>query len=177
MCTECAEKVKIYERETRAFLKNLGLCPRCGKNQLFGDEKECLECRAMMYELNKKSRERRNITAMDYYRREIKILKEHGLCRSCRKRKVAEGHTYCSICLARKLERGKELRKRKEKVGLDRSERPSYGFCYTCGEPLDREGRICKKCAEIMTANLPWNSDNKNWRADNKLIFRNGGSL
>jgi len=177
MCYECAKKAKIYRQETRKFLLGLGLCPRCGKNKLFGDEKECLECRAMMYEINRKSRDRRNITAMDYYRKDIKRLKEQGLCRSCRKRKVAEGHTYCSICLARKLERDREIRKRKEKVGLDRSERPSYGFCYTCGEPLDREGRLCKKCSEIMTANLPWNRDNKNWRKDNKLIFGNGGSL
>lgn len=48
MCCECAEKQRIYRQETRKFLRNLGLCPRCGKNKLFGDEKECPECTAMM---------------------------------------------------------------------------------------------------------------------------------
>ena len=172
MCAECAEKQKIYQRETREYLRNLGLCPRCGKNKLFGDEKECPECTAMMYEINQRSRKRRNVTAMDYYRKDIARIKEHGLCRSCRKRKVKEGHTYCSICLAKKREQGKEYRRKKDKIGLERSERPNYGFCYTCGEPLGREGRICKKCAEIMTNNLPEKSDNLSWRKDNKLIFK-----
>lgn len=153
-------------------MRNIGLCPRCGKNKLFGDEKECPECTATMYEINQRSRKRRNVTAMDYYRKDIARLKEQGLCRGCRKRKVAEGHTYCPICLAKKREQGKEYRRKKDKIGLERSERPNYGFCCTCGESLDREGRICKKCAEIMTKNLPKKSDNLAWREDNKLIFK-----
>lgn len=174
MCTECAEKQRIYQKETREFLKNIGLCSRCGKNKLFGDEKECLECSTMMYERNQKSRERRNITAMDYYRKDIVRLKSEELCRSCRKRKVAEDHTYCSICLVKKRERGRIYRQKK-KAGICRSERPNYGLCYTCGEPLDREGRICARCAEIMKNNLPDQRNNLAWRNDNKLIFGNGG--
>ena len=172
MCAECAEKQKIYQRETREYLRNMGLCPRCGKNKLFGDEKECPECTAMMHEINQRSRERRNVTAMDYYRKDIVRLKEQGLCRGCRKRKVVEEHTYCSICLAKHREQGKEYRRKKDKIGLERNERPNYGFCYTCGETLDREGRICKKCAETATKNLPKNSDNAYWRNNNKMIFK-----
>lgn len=175
MCVECANKRKIYQRETREFLRNMGLCPRCGKNKLFGDEKECPECSAMMYEINKRSRKRRNINAMDYYRKDIMRLKSEGLCRSCRKRKAEEGHTYCSICLAKHRERGRTYRRKKEKTEIDRSERPNYGLCYICGQPIDREGRICVKCAEKMTANLPGHRDNLVWRNGNKLIFGNGG--
>lgn len=177
MCAECAEQQKIYQQKTREYLRNLGLCPRCGKNKLFGDEKECPECTAMMYEINQRSRKRRNITAMDYYRKDIKRLKEQGLCRSCRKRKAAEGHTYCLVCLANHRKKSREYRKNKGKTGLERSERPDYGFCYTCGEPLDRDGRICKKCADTMTANLPKNRNNKIWKNDNKLIFKNANKL
>ena len=119
-----------------------------------------------------KKQKKRNITAMDYYRRDIARLKEQGLCRSCRKRKVADGHTYCSICLAKHNQRGKEYRKKKDKAGLERSERPNYGFCYICGEKIDRDGRVCKKCAERLTKNLPEERDNKAWREDNQLIFK-----
>lgn len=171
MCAECAEKQRIYQRETREYLRNLGLCPRCGKSKLFGDEKECPECTAMMYEINQRSRERRNITAMDYYRKDIARLKSEGLCRSCRKKKVAEGHTYCPDCLAKRREQGKEYRRKKNKVDLDRNERPNYGLCYICGEVIDRQGRVCKKCAEKMTKNLPEKRYNKIWNKDNKLIF------
>ena len=171
MCAECAEKQKIYQRETRAYFKNIGLCPRCGKNKLFGDEKECPECCAMMYELNRKSKERRNVTAMDYYRKDIQQLKEKGLCRSCRVRKVAVGHTYCSNCLIKHREQGRKYRRKNDKIGLERTERPNYGFCYTCGNTLDRDGRVCQKCADNMTKNLPNQRDNLLWRNDNKLIF------
>lgn len=172
MCAECAEKSKVYRQETREFLRNMGLCPRCGKNKLFGDEKECPECSAMMYEINQRSRERRSITAMDYYRKDIVRLKSEGLCRSCRKRKVAEGHTYCSVCLVKHRERGRIYRRKKDNA-IDRSERPNYGLCYICGEPLDREGNVCVKCADKMTANLPKYRDNLAWKNENKLIFKN----
>lgn len=172
MCAECAEQKKVYQRETREWRRNLGFCSRCGKNRIFGDEKECPECTAMMYEINQRNRERRNITAMDYYRKDIKRLKEQGLCRGCRTRKVAEGHTYCPTCLAKKREKSKERRRKQDKIGLERSERPNYGFCYTCGNPLDRDGRVCKKCAEIMASNLPRERYNANWRNDNKLVFK-----
>lgn len=173
MCTDCAEKQKIFQRETREYFKNLGFCPRCGKNKLFGDEKECPECLAMMYELNRKSKERRNISAKDYYRKDIQRLKDNGLCRGCRTRKATEGHTYCQICLIKHRERGKEYRRKTDKIGLERTERPNYGFCYTCGNKLDRDGRVCQKCADKMAKNLPEQRDNLSWRNNNKIIFKN----
>lgn len=170
-CKQCAKKQEDYQRKTREFRRNLGFCSRCGKNKLFGKEKECPECVAMMYESNRKSRERRNVAAMDYYKKDIARLKEQGLCRSCRKRRVAYGHTYCENCLVKHRKQNKEYRIRKEKNWLERSERPNYGLCYTCGKPLDRDGRICIKCAEKMTKNLPKTHDNKIWREDNKLLY------
>ncbi|MCD7724903.1 MAG: hypothetical protein LUI12_05035 [Clostridiales bacterium] len=172
MCRDCAEKDKTRQKETREFLKNMGLCPVCGKNKLFGDEKRCLECSAKSYESNRKSRQRRNITAMDYYRRDTERLKAEGICRGCRKQKVVEGHIYCAACLAKKRERGRIERAKKRNDGLARSERPNYGLCYTCGKPLDREGRVCQKCAERATNNLPTDRGGKNkyWRSQNQLI-------
>lgn len=174
MCSECAEKSRIETREKREFMRNMGICPRCCKNKLFGSEKECPECAAMMYERNRKSVEIRNACAADYYRKDIARLKSEGLCRGCRKRKVAEGKTYCPICLAKKRERGRIYRREKDNA-IDRSERTNYGLCYTCREPIDRDGRICARCAEIMKNNLPDQRDNLVWRNDNKLIFGNGG--
>lgn len=174
MCSECAEKSRIETREKRGFMRNMGICPRCCKNKLFGSEKECPECAAMMYERNRENSERRNAYFADYYRKDIARLKNDGLCRGCRKRKVAEGKTYCPVCLAKKRERGRIYRREKDNA-IDRSERPNYGLCYTCGEPIDREGRICARCAEIMKNNLPKHRDNLMWRNENKLIFGNGG--
>lgn len=174
MCFKCAEKVREYHRQNREFFKSIGLCARCGKNKVFGDEKECLECRAMMYELNLKSKERRNLSNKDYYQRDIQRLKENGICRGCRKRKVAENRTYCEHCLIVKRERSRKYRKMISRSGLERNERPSYGLCYTCGFPLDREGRVCKKCSKKMTQNLPRIRCNEYWREQNKLLVLGG---
>ena len=172
MCEECAEKQRIYVKESRAFFKSISMCPRCGKNKLFGDEKECPECLAMMYEINRKSKERRNTTSSDYFKKYYQQSKESGLCCDCRKRKAAKGHVYCQNCLAKRKERGRIYRRKKDNNELERSERPNYGLCYTCGNLLDRDGRICKKCADKMTKNLQSHHINKIWENENKLIFK-----
>ena len=38
----------------------------------------------------------------------------------------------------------------RQRLDIQRCERVSYGLCYVCGEKLDREGRTCKKCAELL---------------------------
>ena len=153
MCAECAAKQKIIAKNNREFYRSMGFCYRCGKNKLFGDEKECPECLAKMYEANKKSIQRRNIDLSDYYKKYYQKLKESGKCLDCKKN-VENGHVYCDACLIKRRNLGKKYRRKNDNCSIDRSERPSYGLCYTCGEPLDRDGRICQKCADKMIMNL-----------------------
>ena len=171
ICQDCADKQKEYRNKNRQFFRENNLCVRCGKNKVFGDEKECPECLAYMAEVNKKSREKHGGNST-YYKKDIKRLKENGICRGCRKRKVAEGKTYCEICLEKKRIKAQEYRRKKSGDGLRRSERPAYKLCYTCGSKLDREGRVCQKCADMKTSNLPKIHDNKAWRDDNKFLFK-----
>ena len=172
-CEQCKEKQKNYQRENREYYRSLGFCPRCGKNKLFGQEKECPECLAKMYEWNIKSRQKRKFNASEWYKKDIAMLKENGLCRSCRKKPVKEGHTYCEVCLIKKRERGREYRAKKKNDGINRSERPNYGLCYFCGDKIDRDGRCCRNCAEKATKNLPRINKNEIWRRDNILVFKN----
>ena len=171
-CQICTDKDRAYHKEARAYFLSIGLCSRCGKNKLFGEEKECPECLAKLYENNIRSRERRGIDSKEQYKKDIQMLKEKGLCRSCRKQKAAEGHTYCRTCLEKTRERSRKYRMKKEKIGIYRSERPNYGLCYTCGNPLDRDGRICQRCSENVTKNLPVMRDNKFWRQQNRLLSK-----
>lgn len=177
MCAECAEKQRVYREDTRKFFKSIGICPRCGKNKLFGDEKTCPECLAYAYAVNNKSKANRNFNSKEWYKKDIAMLKSQGLCRSCRKEKIAIGHTYCPSCLIKHRERAAKYKNKKDKSGLDRSERPNYGLCYFCGNPIDRDGRTCKKCAEIVKKNLPKTGGNSLWKEQNKLIFRNRGEI
>lgn len=166
LCEECNTKTKNYMRETRKMYAKYKICPRCGKNKLFGDEKTCPECLAKAMEVNRKWR-----SSNDWYRKDIKRLKEQGLCRSCRKRRVEMGKTYCSVCLAKR----REAYKKKHVTSVVRSLRHEYGLCYICGKPLDREGRVCISCKETLVGNLSRAKRNTDlWRKDNKLIFQNG---
>lgn len=173
-CQKCADKCAEYRTKSRELFKSLGLCPKCGKNKLFGTEKMCPECLARMYEINRKSKAKAAGSyeqwCKDYYKADKARLEEQNLCRACRKRQRAVGHTYCESCLAKKRIESREIRNRTKNNGIPRSERPNYGLCYICGGKLDRDGRICTKCAKKAAKNLPKHRDNKLWRQDNKLL-------
>ena len=49
-----------------------------------------------------------------YYKKDIARLKENGICRGCRKRKVVPGKTYCAICLEKKRIRSQEYRRKRQ---------------------------------------------------------------
>ena len=49
-CKKCGEQIRNTVTVTRHILQKNGLCPRCGKNKILGDEKQCLECNAKLYE-------------------------------------------------------------------------------------------------------------------------------
>ena len=57
-CPKCEEKHCLRTRQDREALASLGICPRCGKNKLYGSEKECLECGAKGYAAVLKSKEK-----------------------------------------------------------------------------------------------------------------------
>lgn len=164
-CESCREKQRIEIRKTREYLKKLGLCPRCGKEKLFGSEKNCISCRMKMLESNRKRAEQRRIEQREYYKKDIQRLKDNGICRGCRKKPVVMGKTYCKHCA--------EVRRLKRLEGtIPRSERYYYGLCYRCGEKLDTDKRLCSKCCEISSNNLPVvHTRNEYWEKENKIAF------
>lgn len=86
LCTKCAEKHSKYIKENTAFFISLGLCPRCGKERVMGDEKRCPECRAKEWKQNTEYRnthpeyrEKKNANAR--LLRQFRI--ENHLCTDC----------------------------------------------------------------------------------------------
>ncbi len=182
MCVECAEASKEYTNKSREFFRKQGLCPRCGKNKLFGDEKNCPECLAKCVKVTLKSDAKRidkvKSYRKEYYQRKKKQLEEDHLCEDCWKRRRVDGHIYCSICLAKRRERKKQKEREKRQDFLERSERPAYGLCYCCGKQLDRDGKLCKVCAERVSRNLPEKrGGNYCWRLDNQIAFNKKGAV
>ena len=171
MCAECAEKGKKYQHENRKWAKSHGLCPRCMKNRLMGEERICPECLADAAIRNKKSREKNYGSNHNYYVMDIARLKERGICRGCRKNKVAEGHTYCSGCLAKKRIRRRRDYQRETKDFIPRSERRSFNLCYRCGDILDSNKGLCQKCSVDVAKNFKGiRGTNAYWKRDNQMI-------
>jgi len=159
-------------QELYLWYKSMGICPQCGTNKAAPHRVRCEECLLKNAESSEKQREGKPGTIRkqrhrSYLKNLRNIRKENGLCVWCGKPICSSSTVFCIDC---KLKNQKKNEQRKS--GIERNERPNYGFCYTCGEPLDRDGRVCKKCAEKMAANLPKNRNNINWRNDNKLMFR-----
>ena len=175
MCQECADKNRISSKEYRNWITSMGFCYRCKKERIFGDEKICPECLAKASIINKKSVEKRYGNFHNFYLDDIAKIKAKGLCRACRKEKVLEGHTYCAECLAKNNERCRRERAKKSlnRVGIDRSERFSFGLCYLCGEPLDiPDKRLCSSCCEKLGHNFDGHRNkNQVWRKNSQLVF------
>ena len=175
-CSKCVKYVSEYTRKNREFYRKHNLCPECGKNELFGEEKTCPECRAKAqsrrdnYTEEQKEKyiykfyDSHNKKSRNKYRERI----EKGICTRCGKRNAVPGKRKCAIC----QEKENEQKRQKNSNGIRRSERPKYKLCYLCGKELDRDFGLCKKCAESQTLHLPKIHDNKAWRDDNKLLFK-----
>lgn len=125
----------------RAFYKELGICPICHKNKLFGDEKSCLECKAN--EANYKSlsrevkREEYNLYMRIYQKQIYDARKEKRICTTCGKRKAESGYATCDTC------RTKRLKNRRIKCykTLTRYER---GLCRFCDNPVEDGYKVCE---------------------------------
>ena len=145
----------IKAREERAFYVSIGLCPRCGRNKLFGDEKNCPECSAKAQEYNERYRAehpeqfRRYINA--YHKSMYQQRKEAGMCVRCGKRKPLYNDLRCGICKEKMTLRRQERRVRDGR--LTRKERLEQGFCYFCGAETLPGMKVCEKHRQVCIEN------------------------
>ena len=173
-CSKCRKIENQQDKENREYYLSHGICPYCGTEKLFGTERSCPECRAKRTNSMAKSRKIRWDIVLEQsassHRKVYHERKEQGLCVRCGKRKSASGRTKCMICIDKRQRYDQRSRERKGIV-IPRDERVANGLCYTCGNPLDRDGRTCVRCADRLTRNLPEDrGGNIYWEQQNKLI-------
>ena len=175
MCSKCREKASRDSMKEYWYYQNAGICPICKKEKLFGDEKACPECRSRrantMAQNREKNRQKINQIAKISHKKAYYSRKDAGICTRCGKKIAYNGHSFCMECLVKKKIYNQTVSAKKNGGSLIlRNERPSYGKCYFCGADID-SGRICGKCKERVTNNLPNDrGGNDVWRRDNKLI-------
>lgn len=142
-CEECSDKRKNTTNTTRRVLQQNGICPRCGKNRIIGDEKQCLECNAKAYEynINFYTREERNKQHAAWSKRTHHEMIEKGICTRCRKRKADNGFKTCGICRAKI----RQYKRNKSKCKITLSERYLHGLCYFCDNPVKAGYKVCEE--------------------------------
>lgn len=155
-CTPCLKEKNETQRLDRHFYQEHGICPRCRKNELFGDEKNCPECAAKEYSIimpkRTENREHYNELHKEWSKKEYDRRKEVGICTRCGKRKAENGHYTCGIC------REKERRYKRKRYGKpNRSDRIEEGLCYFCDNHVKSGYKVCEKHYQRMIdmGNLP----------------------
>lgn len=153
LCDECKKQHASEMRKTREFYKQYGLCPRCGKNKLFGDEKVCLECSAKGYAYSMKNRRKKGKENYNKYQAELsrktyKMRNENGICTRCGKKNADYGYKTCGIC------REKLRKYRRENYVHKQDEWVKNGLCFFCGDAVKKGYKVCEKHYAINLKNL-----------------------
>lgn len=145
-CAKCREKVNRSKRMGYGYYISIGICPRCHKEKLYGDERACLMCSAERYgrQLNR-DRDRANEIHRKSARKIYAESSAKGICTRCNKRKAVEGQKRCKMC----IERVNEYRRAKR--GIPRRMRPDFGLCYLCGDTAKEGQKVCARCHESIT--------------------------
>lgn len=149
-CMKCRERINKTTRERRHWYLSHKICPRCGKNDLMGDETICPECRAKEVNTTLKNRDRDSYNSYhnEWAKSAYQKRKGSGVCTRCGKRKATEGYTTCAIC----RERDNSSRRARNGVSY-RSERTDNGICYFCDNPVKTGYKVCKMHYQMNVQN------------------------
>lgn len=152
-CYSCLEKKRANERETKIFLKNIGICPSCGKNRLCGEEKQCVECRAKGAERSARIRAERGEEYLKEHRQYGRMLYDrrikNGVCPRCGKVPDDPRYKMCSACRVKKREQSMARNGQK-----DRRARTDMGICYFCNLPVKSGYKVCEKHYQMNLEHL-----------------------
>ena len=135
------------------------MCPRCGKRKLWGDEKECIECRAeaagRQAEWREKNSEAFRESHAIWSKKTYSKRREAGICTRCGKRPAAPGKAMCGICSARQNTRRRE--RARQNGWMSPEERKAYreerGICFFCDNPVKPGYKVCEKHYEANVEN------------------------
>lgn len=165
LCIDCLKKTNYEHRTTRRLYQKHRICPRCRKNSLIGDEKNCLECSAKHYEqfVTKREKGHYNEIHREWSKRTHYEMIELGICTRCRKRNADNGYKTCGICRAK-------IRESKCKnYKPSRSERFEQGLCYFCDNPIKQGYKVCDFHYEQNVKNARSTKANE---SRNKLVMQ-----
>mgnify|MGYP001773348469 CR=1 FL=1 len=167
------------------YLKSLGVCPKCGREDAFPGHVYCPSClekqqkksRDYYHRLSAKDKELRHKKASKRHKELYQQRKAEGLCVACGK-KAVKG-VFCLECYAKNKKRNWERAQKKkiETGGNPMDLRVEKGLCRFCEEPALPGHRLCEKhyATAVETARHA-RQFNHYWREENQLLFNKKGS-
>ena len=151
-CIKCNDRRNAEIREMRKESQSIGMCPKCGKRKLWGDEKQCLECRTKnsenaMQNRKKNGAEHYNEVHREWSRKAYEARKQQGTCTRCGKRPAQSGYCTCGICRSRDAAKRQERERINGRMSPEerREYRALVGLCYFCDNPVKPGYKICEK--------------------------------
>lgn len=172
-CSECAEKMKKYQHETRRWCIENHICMHCLKEKTFGNEHTCLKCRTkiMLRKSNTSEEQRKkdNESSKKSHKKTYNERIANNLCTCCGKRPPETGKRKCRIC----LEKDNAIHRRIRYKGV-REYREENNLCRYCGKPIDvKNSKLCNTCLEKCEENGKKSSGKGNeiFRAGNEKVF------
>lgn len=151
-CSSCLDKSNQYCRETRGFYRKIGICPVCRKESLFGEERQCIECREKAYArrnpYTEEQRERYNSRVRSRQKSLYHERAENGICTRCGKRKADSGRKKCGAC------REKENQRRRKYTADAKKERYLNGLCFFCDNKVKEGYKVCEEHYQKSLENL-----------------------
>lgn len=147
-CKSCLNVKRENQRKDKAFYISHGICYRCRKESIFGDQTICPECSAKEYANAVKCKERLgrdhyNKVHREWARKRYQESVKNGICYRCGKRPADNGYKSCGICRGKN---GDYKRIRYQaKVKMPRDKRMEIGLCYFCNNPVKPGYKVCEK--------------------------------
>lgn len=163
------------------YLKSLGICPKCGREDAFPGHVYCPSCmekqqkksRDYYHRLSPQDKELKHKKTREYNKKCYQQRKAEGLCVVCGKKKATKG-VFCLECYL-KNKKGNQKRAQKKKIetgGDPRERRTEKGLCRFCEEPALPGHRLCKKHYSIAVETARHARQfNHYWREENQILF------
>lgn len=166
LCKQCQAKCREEQRLKREQANEFGMCPICRKVKLYVGERKCPDCLEKARKYAEKYRERHNELVRKYRKNHPKV--DDGKCIYCHKRLPDDGYRSCAYCRAERRARVNARKKDK----LTPMERPLYGLCYYCGEPVIDGKKVCQKHYDMCMSHLKRASTKDHWwRKDEHMRY------
>ena len=144
-------------KEQYHYRQDMGFCPRCKVNKLFGTEKICIECRAKsitttsIWRENNPEKHKENMAKKNQkYKVRSEERKAQGICIDCGKQMTTTQFVRCDLCRYKRNE--KQRQKRAEQYTTPKTQIwKANGWCVKCGCETLKDGyKICEGCYQRL---------------------------